>query len=184
MLFRSTPLPEGFCRLAGSMSGVPLAAPYFAAFAAAAVAFLHRTPHGRFLRAIGHQERAAIFSGIPVAALRILLHATAGFTAGFAALVYAARRNTANPDAGLGLELDVITAVVVGGTDIQGGRGSIPGTLLGVLLIHETRELVNWRWSSAELNMVVTGVLLILSVLAHRFLSKWSWSQCRPTPKS
>ena len=82
-----------------------------------------------------------------------------------------ARRNTANPESGLGLELDVITAVVVGGTSIYGGRGSIAGTVLGILLIHEARELVNWRWSSAELNMVVVGSLLIVSVLAHRLLA-------------
>jgi rhamnose transport system permease protein len=166
-----TPLPPAFCELAGSLGGVPLPALYFAVLALAAGLFLHRSAHGRFLRALGHQERAAVFSGIPVSGLRTFLHTLAGLIAGFAALIYAARRNTANPESGLGLELDVIAAVVVGGTHINGGRGSIPGTLLGVLIIHEAREFVNWRWSSAELNMVVTGTLLIVSVLAHRLLS-------------
>jgi rhamnose transport system permease protein len=100
-----------------------------------------------------------------------MLYSFAGLLAAFAALVYAARRNTANPEVGLGIELDVITAVVVGGTSIYGGRGSIFGTLLGILLIHEAREFVNWRWSSSELNMVVIGTLLVVSVLAHRMLA-------------
>lgn len=166
-----TPLPPAFNALAGTIGSVPLPALYFAVLALLAALFLHRTPSGRYLYAIGHMERAARFSGIPVTRLVGGLYAAAGLMAGFAALVYAARRNTANPESGLGLELDVITAVVVGGTSIYGGRGSIAGTVLGILLIHEAREFVNWRWSSAELNMVVVGSLLIVSVLAHRLLA-------------
>jgi rhamnose transport system permease protein len=66
------------------------------------------------------------------------------------------------------MELDVITAVVLGGTSIFGGRGNIVGTVLGVLLIHETRELLSWRWNKDELTLVVIGVLLIASVLLNR----------------
>ena len=166
-----TPLPKLFNTLAGSLGHVPLPALYFIALAVVVALFLHKTPNGRFLFAIGHKERVAIFSGIPVPRLLTALYSFAGLLAGFAALIYAARRNTANPEAGLGIELDVITAVVVGGTSIYGGRGSIFGTILGILLIHEAREFVNWRWSSAELNMIVIGSLLILSVLAHRLLA-------------
>jgi rhamnose transport system permease protein len=112
-----------------------------------------------------------VFSGIPVPRLLLSLYALSGLLAAFSALVYAARRNTANPEAGLGIELDVITAVVVGGTSIYGGRGSIFATILGILLIHEAREFVDWNWSSAELNMIVIGSVLVLSVLANRLLS-------------
>lgn len=167
-----TPLPAMFCQLSGAVLGAPLPAIYFGLLAVACGLFLHRTPHGRFLRAIGYQERASVFSGIPVARLKTRMHALAGLLAGLAALIYAARRNTANPESGMGIELDVISAVVVGGTDIQGGRGTVLGTLLGVLLIHQAREFVNWRWSSAELNMVVIGVLLVVSVVAHRTKGK------------
>jgi rhamnose transport system permease protein len=65
----------------------------------------------------------------------------------------------------------VITAVVLGGTSIFGGRGNIIGTVLGVLLVHETRELVSWRWQQDELNSIVIGSLLIGSVLLNRLLS-------------
>ncbi len=166
-----TPLPPQFTALSGSVGGIPLPALYFLLLAVGFAIYLHRTPGGRFLYAVGHMERAARFSGIPVSRLLCGLYSAAGLLAGLSALLYAARRNTANPEAGLGLELDVITAVVVGGTSIYGGRGTIPGTLLGILLIHEAREFVNWQWSSSELNMVVTGSLLILSVLAHRLLA-------------
>lgn len=166
-----TPLPDAFLGLAGEVGGVPLPALYFLALAVAAAVFLHRTPNGRFLFAIGHRERAAVFSGIPVPRLVLSLYALSGLLAAFSALVYAARRNTANPEAGLGIELDVITAVVVGGTSIYGGRGSIFATILGILLIHEAREFVDWNWSSSELNMVVIGSVLVLSVLANRLLS-------------
>ena len=62
----------------------------------------------------------------------------------------------------------MITAAVLGGASIFGGRGGIGGTLLGILLIHETREFVSWHWNRDELNLVVIGVLLILSVLVQR----------------
>ena len=74
------------------------------------------------------------------------------------------------PEAGIGLELDVITAVVVGGTSIYGGRGRILGTLLGVILIHETRQFVDWHWQRSELTLIVIGTVLILSLLGHRLL--------------
>jgi rhamnose transport system permease protein len=88
-----------------------------------------------------------------------------------AALLFVARRNTAKADIGQGIELDVVTMVVLGGTSIFGGRGTILGTLLGVLLVHETREWVRWQFNRDELNLIVLGVLLIASVLLHRLFS-------------
>ena len=86
-------------------------------------------------------------------------------------MLFVARRNTAKADIGMGIELLVITAVVIGGVSIFGGRGHLIGTALGVLLIHETREFVSWRWNRDELNFIVIGSLLILSVLLQRLLS-------------
>ena len=85
--------------------------------------------------------------------------------AGLCAVVFAARRNTAKADVGSGMELEVITAVVLGGTSIFGGRGTIAGSLLGVLLIHELREFVSWRWGHDEIILLVIGATLIGSVL-------------------
>ena len=74
----------------------------------------------------------------------------------------------AKADAGTGFELDVITAVVVGGTSIYGGRGNIGGTVLGLLLIHETRQFVSRQWQVDELKSIVVGLLLIGSLLLYR----------------
>ena len=128
-----------------------------------------RTTAGRGLYAIGHNEEAARFSGIPVDRLKLLLYTATGLLAAIASLSYSTRRS-ATAEAGTGMELDVITAVVVGGTSIYGGRGNIVGTLLGVLLIHETRQFVDWHWQRSELTLMVIGALLILSVLGHRVL--------------
>jgi len=167
--------PEEFLRLgSGRIAGLPLPAILFAALAALAAVVLARTPFGRGVYAIGSNETAARFSGIPVARAKLLMYSLSGLFAGMSALILCARRNTAKADLGLGLELDVITAVVLGGASIFGGRGHVLGTLLGVLIIHETRELVSWRWQRDELNLIVIGALLIASVVLHRALSSRS----------
>jgi rhamnose transport system permease protein len=116
---------------------------------------------------MGHNETASRYSGLPVERIKLLIYSLSGAMAGLAAVLFVARRNTAKADIGAGMELDVITAVVLGGTSIFGGRGRIVGTLLGVLLIHETREFVSWRWNNDELIFVVVGVLLIAAVLIN-----------------
>jgi rhamnose transport system permease protein len=167
-----SPLPASVQALDTSVLGLPVAGWLFMALAAAFAVGLAATPAGRYLYAVGHNEKAARFSGVPVDRMLFRLYALSGFLAAVVALLYASRRNTANPEAGTGYELEVITAVVIGGTSIYGGRGTILGTVLGVLLIHETREFTQWQWSSDELNLTVTGCLLILAVLAHRVLAR------------
>jgi rhamnose transport system permease protein len=81
-----------------------------------------------------------------------------------------ARRNTAKADIGMGIELGVITAVVIGGVSIFGGRGTLVGTCLGLLLIHETREFVSWHWNRDEFILIVLGLLLIVSVVFQKLL--------------
>ena len=95
-----------------------------------------------------------------------------GLLAGLASLIYVARFDTAKADFGKGFELDVITAVVLGGTSIYGGRGNILGTILGLLLIHETRMFVSRYWGSDELRSIVIGCLLIVAVLAYQLVSR------------
>lgn len=155
----------------GTLLGLPVAGLIFAACASVAAVVLGKTPAGRYLYAIGHQETAARFSGIPVARTKLILYGLSGLAAALAAILFVGRMNTANADIGAGVSLDVITAVVLGGTSIFGGRGRIVGTLLGVLLIHETREFVSWRWDKSELNLVVIGLLLIASVLMNAWLT-------------
>ena len=164
---------DGFSDLArGSWLGVPLPGAIFVVMASGFAVFLSKTPYGRFLYAIGHNERAAKFSGISVNRIRFWLYTTSGLLAGLASLIYVARFDTAQADVGKGFELDVITAVVLGGTSIYGGRGTISGTMLGLLLIHETRLLVSRYWGSDELRSIVIGCLLIVAVLACQLVSR------------
>ena len=165
--------PKSFGALAqGTFSGLPLPAWMFFLLVAACALMLTKTPTGRFLYAIGHNETACRFGGIPVERIKVLLYGFAGLMAGVAALVFVARRNTAKADVGTGIELDAITAVVLGGVSIFGGRGNVGGLLLGLLLIHETREFVSWHWNNDELITVVLGALLIGSVLLNSLLAR------------
>ena len=159
-------LPGLKSMFAGSVPTIPL---LFAALALCSAILLARSVAGRSLYAIGHNDVAARFSGLPVDRLKCLLYTGSGMLAALAALSYSVRRS-ATAEAGIGIELDVITAVVVGGTSIYGGRGRILGTLLGVVLIHETRQFVDWYWQRSELTLIVIGSLLILSLLGHRIL--------------
>ncbi len=162
---------EGFSQLArGMWLGIPLSGWCFAFAATAFAIFLNRTPSGRSLYAIGHNEQASGFSGIPVSWIRFWLYTLSGFLAGVSTVIYISRFDTASADAGKGFELDVITAVVIGGTSIQGGRGTIVGTVLGLLLIHETRLFISRYWKIDELRSVIIGFLLILSVLFSQLI--------------
>ncbi|HRK21056.1 MAG TPA: hypothetical protein PLX06_04580, partial [Fimbriimonadaceae bacterium] len=132
---------------------------------------LARLVFGAWVYAIGTAEKPALFSGIPVARVKLMLYGFSGLCAGLAAVVLVSRNNTAKADMAMGLELDVITAVVLGGAKIEGGEGNVLGLILGVLLIHETRQFVSWHWKQNELNLIVVGGLLIGAVLLQRLLS-------------
>ena len=146
----------------------------FLAGVLATAVILAGTPLGRSIYAIGHNETAARFSGIRVHRIKLLLYTFSGLTAGVAAVISTAGQNTAKADVGSGMELEVITAVVLGGTSIFGGRGRILGTVLGVALIHETRQFVKWHYHRDEWVSVVLGILLILAVAANALLARKS----------
>lgn len=163
---------EGFRQLAeGRWGGVPLPGLVFGAVALAAAVAMRKTTAGRQIVAIGLNERAARYSGLRVDRVKMLLYAGCGLACAVAAMILVARNNTAKADLGTGLELDAITCAVLGGTRIEGGTGNVLGLLLGIVLIHETREFVSWHWRQSELNLIVIGTLLLLSVLVQRALA-------------
>lgn len=162
---------DAFSQIArGAWFGLPIPGYVFLLLAIGFAIFLSRMPTGRFLYAIGFNERAARFSGVNVDRIRLGLYSTSGLLAGLSAIIYVSRFDTAKADAGRGFELDVITAVVIGGTSIAGGRGTIAGTALGLLLIHETRLFVSRYWRIDELRSIVIGLLLIGSALLSQRL--------------
>src|SRR5262249_6682736 len=114
---------------------VPAQVPVFALVALAVWLLVHRTTFGRSFRAIGFSPEGARYAGLPVARRIAQVYVLSGLLAALAALVYVARVGQAKADAGTGYELLAITAVVLGGTSIFGGTGSVHGTLLGVAAI-------------------------------------------------
>ena len=162
---------DSFGQLAhGDWLDVPIPG-YLFLLAIATGVFLSKTPTGRFIYAIGHNETAARFSGVAVDRIKFRLYTASGLLVGLATLIYLSRFDTAKADAGTGLESDVITAVVIGGTSIFGGRGNIGGTVLGLLLVHETKLFVGRYWRIEELKSILIGSLLIVSILAYRTLA-------------
>lgn len=128
---------------------------------------LARTTLGRSVYAIGSNEVAARFSGIPVEWIKLLLYTFSGFMAALAAFIFTARVATTRADAGTGLELDVIAAVVLGGTSIYGGSGSILGTVLGLLIITLLRNGLLLTGVKGDATVVVIGIVLIGAVLIN-----------------
>ncbi len=163
--------PEVFNHLGqGQLFHLPVAGWIFAILFVVVTWMMHRRPSGVYIYAIGNNETASRFSGVNVDRILLILYTFSGFASSLAALLFVARRNTAKADIGTGMELGVITAVVIGGVSIFGGRGTLLGACLGILLIHETREFVSWHWNRDELNMIVLGTLLIVSVVFQKFL--------------
>ncbi|MGA1014909.1 MAG: ABC transporter permease [Limisphaerales bacterium] len=163
--------PKSFTWLGqASWLGIPLAGWLFLGCLALCAWIMHGHRLGRYIHAIGYNEVATRYSGIRVNRILLGLYCLSGLSASIAAILFMARRNTAKADIGVGVELGVITAVVMGGVSIFGGRGSLFGVCLGLVLIHETREFVSWHWSRDELNLLALGSLLILSVVFQQLL--------------
>lgn len=165
--------PEWFYRLGqGSLGPVPVQLALFAVAAAGFWLLLHRTTYGRAVYAIGHNERAARHAGIPVRRVLLGLYTLSGAMAGLAAIVYVSRIGTAKGNAGANYELEAITAVVLGGTSIAGGSGSLPGTLLGLAIIISLRFGLILGGVDANIRALVLGLALIGAVLAYRLLGR------------
>ena len=133
---------------------------------------LARTSFGRTLYAIGHNETAARFSGLAVDRAKLVIYGLSGLMAGLAAWIFVSRVSTTRSDMGTGLELDVIAAVVLGGTSIFGGTGSILGTVLGVVLVQLLKNGLALTGVKGDATIVVIGVVLILSILLTNLLQR------------
>lgn len=129
-------------------------------------AVLSYTVFGRHLIAVGANVEAAAISGIPVDRPRIWAHALLGALTGLAAVFSASRVGSADPNAGVGFELSVIAAVVVGGTSLLGGRGSVVRTCVGVLIVATLEAGLVQIGASEPVKRVITGVVIVAAVLA------------------
>jgi ribose transport system permease protein len=130
---------------------------------------LRRTVFGRHVYAIGSNEAAARLCGVPLVATRLGVYTLAGLLTGCAAVLMFARSNSGDPKIGQGLELNVIAAVVVGGASLAGGRGTVPGTLFGVLLLATLERALNFSNTNLELKNILFGAIVVLSTALRQW---------------
>jgi ribose transport system permease protein len=148
----------------GHLLGLPMPIWISGALVAVFVVVTRRTRFGRYLYAVGGNERTATLSGLNVNRIKLLVYTLGGGLAGAAGLLLTARLNAADPKMGVGFELDSIAAVVIGGTSLSGGRGSILGTVLGCLIIGVLNNGLGLLGVYPELQLVIKGVVIIVAV--------------------
>ena len=165
--------PEWFYFLGqGDVFGVPTQLLLLLVLIVIAGIVLDRTTFGRALYAIGANETAARFSALSVDRVKLIVYTLSGFASGLAAWVLVSRVTTTRMDMGIGYELDVIAAVVLGGTSIFGGSGTIWGTVIGLVMIQLLKNGLALTGVKGDATIVVIGIALILSVLIASSLQR------------
>ncbi|TZF83786.1 ABC transporter permease [Pedobacter sp. BS3] len=156
----------------GSLLGIPNPAIIlFLVFGITAV-LLKYNIYGRILIAIGSNEEAVRLSGIKVPVYKFSVYAIIGGLAAISGMIGTARTGVGSPNIGIGLELDVIAAVVIGGTSLMGGKGSALNTFLGVLILGMIGNIMNLMDIASYSQQVIKGLIIILAVLLQRFQEK------------
>jgi len=166
-------LPSSFVFLgAGDVAGVPIPIIFMIVAVICGHLALTRTTFGRYVYAVGGNEEAAWLSGINVSRVKLAVYVISGLLSGLTGMVLAARLASGDPKTGVGQELDVIAAVVVGGTSLFGGKGTILGTLVGALIIGVLNNGLNLLNISSYWQPVVKGGVILLAVLIDQVTKK------------
>jgi rhamnose transport system permease protein len=165
--------PEWFYVLGqGEFGGIPTQLWVLATVAAAGAIVLGFTTFGRVTYAIGSNETAGRFSGMPIDRAKFWIYTFSGLMAGVAATIFVSRVSTTRSDMGTGIEMDVISAVVLGGTSIFGGRGTMTGTVLGLLLIQALKNGLTLAGIKGDGTIIVIGAILILTILGSNLFDR------------
>jgi ribose transport system permease protein len=163
-------LPESFGRLGKSvLLGIPASVWLMLGTFAGGWFLLRHTRFGRYVYAVGGNEEAAFLAGVKTKNITFWVYVLNGLLVGLAAVVLASRLGAGVPNSGLQYELDVIAAVVVGGTSLSGGRGSVIGTLTGAAFIAVLNNGLNLVGVDTYIQKIILGVVILLAVLADRF---------------
>jgi ribose transport system permease protein len=153
----------------GSVLGVPIPVWVFLVVALAGGFILNRTPFGRYVQAIGSNEQVARYAAVNVDRVKILTYMLLGACVGIATMLYVPRLGSASPTTGLLWELEAIAAVIVGGTVLKGGAGSITGTVVGAILLSVIGNILNLTSIiSVYLNAAVQGFVIIVVAFLQR----------------
>jgi len=148
----------------GVVLGVPVSVLAFIFFVAVAGFILRYTRLGRYTYAIGSNREAAFHAGVSVDRNLIYIYSLTGLFVGIASMIATSRTVSAQPTAGITLELDIIASVVIGGASLSGGRGSITGTIIGTLLISFLRNGCTLLGISTNVQLIVIGAIIIAAV--------------------
>lgn len=159
------PLPEVFNKVGqGTMFGIPFSVYIALLIAVIAQLVIKRTAYGRGLMAVGGNKEAARLSGIPVNRIMFIAHILVAVLAGFVGILMAARLSSAQPNAGDGWEMTAVAAVIIGGTSMYGGYGSVWGTVLGCALMEVLSNAMVLLHVSVYWQKIAIGVIMIIAV--------------------
>jgi ribose transport system permease protein len=136
--------------------------------------FLARTVWGRYVQAVGANEQAARFSGISTKRIKLVTFVLSGFMAALGSVFQVARLSSADPNGGMGMELSAIAAVVIGGTSLMGGQGSVFRSFLGVLIIAVLQTGLAQVGATEPTKRLITGGVIVLAVVADVHRQRWS----------
>jgi len=166
--------PPAFAVLGDRLFGntVPVATLVFLALAVVATLVLNLTRFGRYVFAVGGNERAARLSGVPVARVKVLVYAVTGLCAAAAGIVHAGQFSFGSPNDGLGYELTAIAAVVIGGTSLFGGSGSMTGTIAGSIMLGALANILQLNNVNAALQLLATGAIIVLAAVLQSLVSR------------
>ena len=132
--------------------------------------FFYRANIGRYLQAMGYNEKAAKFMGVSIGTNKFLIYTLTGLICSLASIIYLSRLPAAKPDIGLNLNLEAITAVVLGGTNIMGGVGSVTGTFIAVLILGVLRKGLQLIGLGGNIYNFILGILLIICLVGFSYL--------------
>ena len=162
-------LPEAFVKIGnGKLGFMPIPVIITIIIAIIAVYALSQTRFGRYLYALGGNEDASRLSGINTDKIKTLVYVVSGFASAIAGVIITSRIGSASPNAGTGFELDAIAAVVIGGTSLVGGEGTITGTLIGDLIIGVLNNGLNLMNVSPFYQSIVKGLVILIAVLLDK----------------
>ncbi len=156
----------------GQVFGIPFQVILFLIVYIVLSTLLNKTSHGRKIFAVGGNEKASFISGIKIDKVKVLVYVISALMAVVSGLVLTSRLNSAQPTAGSAYEMDAIAAVVLGGTSMTGGSGSLTGTLIGILILGVLNNGLNLLGVSSFYQQIVKGVVILIAVLIDRKRNK------------
>jgi simple sugar transport system permease protein len=182
-VYTGTNATESFEVLRSMLWGVvPMPSVFFLAAIILFGAILRFTAFGRYAYAIGGNIEAAKLSGIKVIQVQLTAYLLSGLLAGIAGVLFVAQYRQGKPDAGAGLELDAIAAVVIGGTSLMGGRGSLAGTFVGVLIFGLLSDILQLQNIDSNVQLVMKGLIIVCTVLVQeqnlgQLVARWRFTR-------